>query len=174
MTAILDAPRPTASPTSALSATTTRHPGMQPMALGAQRRDTRRTPDLAHDSETLDQDPFFARQRTSSSDLPDPRMWAHHLARLLIESLDGRRPTAQLARHVEPEILSRISRHYRSAQRRGRAAGPTGIRRVRVCQPCDGVAEVAVVARISGRPVPIALRLNGLDGRWRVTVLEMI
>ena len=48
------------------------------------------------------------------------------------------------------------------------------MRRVQVCQPCDGVVEAAVVARVNGRATPIALRLNGVDGRWQVTVLELI
>ena len=71
-------------------------------------------------------------------------------------------------------MLARIQRRHRTTLRRGAAPGPTGVRRVQVCQPCDGVVEAAVVARVNGRATPIALRLNGVDGRWQVTVLELI
>jgi hypothetical protein len=43
---------------------------------------------------------------------------------------------------------------------------------VRVCQPADGVAEAAAVVHGPQRTRAIALRLEGLDGRWRVTVFQ--
>lgn len=119
-------------------------------------------------------DPLFGPQHTSTDALPDARVWVQRFALALIECLDGRRPPTQLARHVDADVLGRLNRRYRAAVRRGSRGGVTRLRRVRVCEPCDGVAEAAVVARIGGRPTPIALRLNGADGRWVVTVLEML
>jgi hypothetical protein len=44
---------------------------------------------------------------------------------------------------------------------------------VHVCEPVDGVAEVPVVARRAGRAHAVAARLEGLDGRWRCTALQI-
>lgn len=119
-------------------------------------------------------DPVFAPQPTSTQDLPDARVWVSRFSLALLECLEGRRPPAQLSKHVDPDVLARVNRRYRAAVRRGRRPGPTRIKRVRVCQPRDGVAEAAVVTRLCGRPTPLALRLVGMDGRWVVTVLEML
>ena len=43
---------------------------------------------------------------------------------------------------------------------------------VRVSEPDDGVAEVAAVVHRRHRVQAIALRLEGRDGRWVVTVLQ--
>jgi hypothetical protein len=44
---------------------------------------------------------------------------------------------------------------------------------VRVCEPVDGVAEISAVARRSGRAHAVAARLEGLDGRWRCTAVQI-
>jgi hypothetical protein len=40
-------------------------------------------------------------------------------------------------------------------------------------EPADGVAEVAAIVRIGDRFRAIALRLEGLDGRWRCVRLQI-
>lgn len=119
-------------------------------------------------------DELFGPQHTATAALPDPRVWTQRFALALVESLAGRRSPTQLARHATPDVLARIQRRHRTTLRRGAAPGVTGVRRVRVCLPCDGVVEAAVVARVNGRATPIALRLDGVDGRWQVTVLELL
>jgi hypothetical protein len=47
------------------------------------------------------------------------------------------------------------------------------VRSVRVCLPADGVAEASAVVVSRGRVLAVALRLEGLDGRWRMTALEV-
>jgi hypothetical protein len=37
----------------------------------------------------------------------------------------------------------------------------------------DGVAEVSAVARRGGRAHAVAARLEGIDGRWRCTALQI-
>jgi hypothetical protein len=44
---------------------------------------------------------------------------------------------------------------------------------VHVCEPVDGVAEVSAVARRAGRAHAVAARLEGIDGRWRCTALQI-
>jgi len=62
-------------------------------------------------------------------------------------------------------------------RRRGATAGPgrrrAQVRSLRVTEPADGVIEAAVLVVGAGRPLPMALRLEGLDGRWQCTVLEL-
>ena len=40
-------------------------------------------------------------------------------------------------------------------------------------EPVDGVAEVAALVRRGARSTAVALRLEGLDGRWQCTALEL-
>jgi hypothetical protein len=44
---------------------------------------------------------------------------------------------------------------------------------VRICQPTDGVAEVSATVRSGARARAIAFRMEGVDGRWRVTALDI-
>jgi hypothetical protein len=43
-----------------------------------------------------------------------------------------------------------------------------------VDEPADGVAEVCAVVSHGERFRAIALRLEGIDGRWRCTVLQLL
>jgi hypothetical protein len=43
---------------------------------------------------------------------------------------------------------------------------------VHVSEPADGVAEACAVVDTGPRRRAIALRLEGLDGRWRCTQLQ--
>jgi hypothetical protein len=44
---------------------------------------------------------------------------------------------------------------------------------VHVCEPVDGVAEVSAVAHRGGRAHAVAARLEGVDGRWRCTAVQI-
>jgi hypothetical protein len=44
---------------------------------------------------------------------------------------------------------------------------------VRVTEPADGVAEVSALVRRGLRVTAVALRLEGMDGRWQCTALEL-
>ncbi len=59
---------------------------------------------------------------------------------------------------------------------RRRAPGPRRpaiVRRVRVCEPADGIVEACAVVVSHGRVRALAIRLEGLDGRWLVTALTI-
>ena len=64
-----------------------------------------------------------------------------------------------------------------SAGRRPRwcaaSSSPLLVGRVHVSEPVDGVAEVSAVARRDGRAHAVAARLEGIDGRWRCTALQI-
>ena len=42
-----------------------------------------------------------------------------------------------------------------------------------MCEPVNGVAEAAVVLQHGSRVRAVALRLEGQDGKWRVTALQI-
>ena len=53
------------------------------------------------------------------------------------------------------------------------AAARGVVRSIHVSEPVDGVAEVAALVRRGARSTAVALRLEGLDGRWQCTALEL-
>jgi hypothetical protein len=107
-------------------------------------------------------------RKTATEHLPPADRTARVLARALVEVLSGRRPLAQLRVHCAPEIYAGL------AARPG--AVPLALPHlltVRVCEPADGVAEVSAAFRRADRVRAVAFRLQGVDGRWRVTALQL-
>lgn len=128
----------------------------------------------SHDAET---DPVFGPQPTSSRDLPDPTAACTALVQAVIEVLGGIRPVAQLTRWLASDVHAAISRRAALAARMRRTSTPTVrqavVRGVRICEPADGVVEASAVVLDQGRVRAVALRLEGMDRRWRVTALEV-
>lgn len=122
-------------------------------------------------------DAFFAPQPSPRSALPDPRPWSGRYVQALVEVLAGERPVAQLMRWTNERIYAdlqcrvRSVRQSTSAQRRDR--NRARVQSVHVCEPHDGVAEVAIHVRHGGRSRAVAMRLEGWDGRWRCTALQL-
>ncbi len=111
---------------------------------------------------------------TRRDDLPDPAAWAGHIAQGLVEVMAGARPAPQLLRWTTPEVYAVVARRGAvSARRQLPTTRRTVVRSVRVCEPGDGVAEVAAVVLDGGRVRALAFRLVGLDGRWRVEALQI-
>lgn len=134
--------------------------------------------DPAGDSEEEQEDALFARQSTPTVALPDPRPWSGRFVQALVEALTGRRAVAQLLRWTDESVYAELQQRARTAARltgtasRSHSHRPV-VRSVHVCQPQDGVAEASVHVRHGGRSRAIAVRLEGLDGRWRCTALQL-
>lgn len=129
---------------------------------------------LAMDFRPEGHDRLFGPQSTGRGDLPDPEAWARRLIGAILEAMDGLRPTNQLNRWVDPALRDRIARRgVQARQRNQRPGGPLVVRAVRVCEPVDGVAEVAAVICYRSRVRALALRMSGVDGRWLITALEI-
>lgn len=112
--------------------------------------------------------PDFGVRHTPSRALPDSERTAHLLGRALIETLTGLRPAAQLLQHCSPPV------HAGLVQRTPLAGtGPARVQSVHVSHPADGIAEVAMIFRRGDRARAIAFRLAGIDGRWRITALQI-
>ena len=112
------------------------------------------------------QDSDVGVRRTTTAELPPAIKAGQMLARALVEMLSGRRPVNQLRVHCAPEVFAGL-------QARPVAPGALShLLNVRVCEPADGVAEVSAVFRRGPRVRAIAFRIQGVDGRWRVTALQ--
>ena len=107
-------------------------------------------------------------RKTASQHLPPVDRAASVLARALVEVLSGQRPLAQLRVHCAPEIFAGLTERP--------PAPPMALPHlltVRVCEPADGVAEVSVAFRRADRVRALAFRIEGVDGRWRITALQL-
>lgn len=115
---------------------------------------------------------LFERQPTSTADLPPAAEFCARMAVAALEVAAGSRPAAQMLRHCETSVFDSLVR--RQTHHVGRAATrrPMVVRRVRACHVCDGIVEAAVIVADVRRIRPVALRIEGLDGRWLVTALE--
>ncbi|MFZ0324423.1 MAG: Rv3235 family protein [Actinomycetes bacterium] len=129
-----------------------------------------------------------APELTARHELPDPRPWSARLVQAVVEVLAGGRPMTQLLRWVTPEVYAQLADRPPVDYSRG-PGSPAGaarslparvepgrresVRSVHVCEPADGVAEIAIVVAGRARPRAVALRLEGLNGRWVCTALTL-
>lgn len=122
-------------------------------------------------------DPDFGRQPTSTDHLPDPLTTCSALVQAVVEVLGGVRPASQLVRWMSHDVHVALARRAALAARMRRGAAAQGraavVRGVRVCTPADGVVEASAVVVEADRVRAVAVRLEGLDGRWRATALEV-
>ncbi|MBD8205459.1 3-hydroxyacyl-CoA dehydrogenase [Microbacterium sp. CFBP 8790] len=125
-------------------------------------------------------DDFFSPQKTSADALPPPETFIRNIVRGVLEVLAGVREVEQLARWLSEEVYRSLSvranlaARARSARRVAALRDVHEIRNVHLSQPADGVVEATVTAAARARTRAIALRLEGLDGRWRVTALALL
>ncbi|WP_029432645.1 Rv3235 family protein [Blastococcus sp. URHD0036] len=110
---------------------------------------------------------------SARSDLPDPALAGRRLLLLVLEGLAGLRPLSQVQPMTAPNLYAGLAHRRPPAWCAGGGTAPVLLGPVRVCEPVDGVAEISVVARRSGRAHAVAARLEGIDGRWRCTALQI-
>lgn len=122
---------------------------------------------------------FFEPQPTSRAELPDPTDTIHRLAHMACEILAGTRPLDQLARWVTEDVFRTIAeRSLNAAQSRRRNGATTRIVvtviRTVIDEPRDGIVEGVTLVRIGPRTRAVAIRLEGLDHRWRASVIALL
>ena len=116
---------------------------------------------------TSDQDEFsFEVQPTSRYDLPNVRQWSMRLVHGMVEVINGVRPPSQLNRWITPEVMNLVQ-----ARILEKHMPRFIVRSVHVTETDDGVAEISAVFGTPNRSFALAMRLEGLDGRWRATSL---
>jgi hypothetical protein len=125
-------------------------------------------------------DEFFGHQPATREALPDPKPLLENLTRCVIEILAGARDLEQIARWVSDDVyrhlLKRVVISTRARQATGRSATrPTfSIGSTTICEPRDGVIEAVVIVRGRARTRAVAVRLEGLDRRWRATAVNVL
>ena len=115
---------------------------------------------------------WLAATRTPTSELPAPGPVARTLVLGLLEVLAGVRAVKQLRRDTTPELdLELAGRVTRARVRSGSRPEPASVRSLHVQARPEGVVEVCATVLRAGRIGALALRLEGVEGRWRCTDL---
>jgi hypothetical protein len=120
----------------------------------------------------VDDEAWFAAARTPSSQLPAAQVFARTLVQGVLEVLAGVRSIKQLQRDTTPELYATLS----TAISRGRCkTGPRpdqhAVRSLHAQERPEGIVEVCATVVRGTRMGALALRLEGLDGRWTCTEL---
>ncbi|MFV0319260.1 MAG: Rv3235 family protein [Microbacterium sp.] len=123
---------------------------------------------------------YFAPQHTSTTALPDPEPFLRNLTRGVLEVFSGVRHVEQLARWLTEDAFRRLAIRANLATRARSARGVAAARpvhsivSVRCTMPADGVVEAVVIVSAPARTRAVALRLEGMDSRWRCTSLALL
>lgn len=123
---------------------------------------------------------YFAPQPTSAAELPDPEPLLRSLTHGALEVLAGVREVDQLARWFSEDAFRVLVTRANLSARARSARGTAPIRpnfqilSIRQSEPADGVVEAAIVVAGPGRTRAVAIRLEGLDRRWRATSLAIL
>jgi hypothetical protein len=126
---------------------------------------------VTDDPDALDE---FGPRPTSRAALPAPRTWAGRVVQAIVEVLAGVRPATQLVRWTTEEVYEQISARVLAVHGFDGDGPPRGVvRSLHVSEPADGVAEVCALVRRGARSTAVALRLEGMDGRWQCTAIEL-
>ena len=115
-------------------------------------------------------DPRTGRDITPVHRLPPPGPRAGQLVRAVLEVLSGHRPARHLARVTAFDVLGQIDEAVRHSRSRPWART---VRSLHLAAPSPGVAEVTAVVERGNRCAAMALRLEGLDGRWIITEIVL-
>jgi len=123
---------------------------------------------------------FFDYQPTSTADLPDPRPLIENLTRCVIEILAGARELEQVARWVTDDVYrTLLTRSTISARARAARGAPVvrpnfSVNEPRISEPRDGVIEAVTIVTSRARARAVAIRLEGLDRRWRASAISVL
>ncbi len=119
-----------------------------------------------------DADDWCTPRRTPTAQLPASQPFARALVQGLLEVLAGVRPVKQLQRDTTAELYAVLEQ---TVGRQPRSVGPRpgarAVRSLHLQERPEGVVEVCATVERGTRAGAFALRLEGLDGRWRCTEL---
>ena len=123
---------------------------------------------------------MFEHASSSTKALPAPRPILETLTRNVVEILAGARDLDQVARWVSDDVyktlLKRTILNARARQARGdRVSRPAiTLGTTLVSEPSDGVVEAVTIVHGRGRSRAVAIRLEGIDRRWRATAIAVL
>ncbi len=113
-------------------------------------------------------DAEFAPEPTSAADLPDINDLTFQFIHNVVEIWARRRSASQVQTMCHHLIFADLQRKAGQQKLVGR------IRKIKVTQPLDGISESTVTIRYGDRLRVVAIRFEGLDGRWLCTALTLI
>lgn len=122
----------------------------------------------------------FGPQPTPTSELPDPTDFATKLVGGIIECVHGLREPIQFTRFVNDDVYRALTTHMNrlnqaaSEKKKHKNRPQFSLGNVVINSPRDGIVEAAVVVHGRSRVRAVALRLEGLDHRWRATSFSML
>jgi len=123
---------------------------------------------------------YFAPQPTPAAALPDPIPLLRSLTNGALEVLAGVRKVDQLARWLSEDAFRALATRANLSARARSARGIVPSRpsfqilSIRVTEPADGIVEAAIIVAGPGRTRAVAVRLEGLDARWRASSFAVL
>lgn len=123
---------------------------------------------------------YFSPQPTSTSALPSPTPLLRSLTQGVLEVFAGVREIDQLARWFSEEAFRKLGARANLSSRARSARGTAPARPVfeilsiHETVPADGIVEAVVIVSGPGRTRAVAIRLEGLDHRWRATSFAVL
>ena len=109
---------------------------------------------------------------TPSSELPCPEALARSLVQAAVDVVRGHRPASQVLRWTTPEVYSQLRQRARLEQAQARPGSRRPVvRSLRASPAGPRGMEVSAVVLDGARARAVAARLDGEDGRWRLTAL---
>lgn len=124
---------------------------------------------------------FFDAQPTPRAELPEPSDVIERLALLACEILAGTRNLDQIARWVTDDVYRQVAeRSIRARRKRATLTNQApqrpsvSVMSSHLCEPRDGIVEGVALVKIGPRTRAVAVRLEGLDRRWRASSLALL
>jgi hypothetical protein len=128
----------------------------------------------------FDSEDFFGHQPSGRAELPNPEPLIANLTRCVMEILAGARDLEQISRWVTDDVYRNLLKRVIISARARQARGAPVVRpaftlgSTLMSEPRDGVLEAVVIVRGRARTRAVALRIEGLDGRWRATAINVL
>ena len=125
-------------------------------------------------------DELFDYQPTGTGALPPVKEFVELFIPQVLETIHGLREVRTFAKHMNQTVFTAIEARAASAKLRSQVAKKPSPRpvftlgNVIISEPRDGVCEAAAVVHGPTRVRAVALRLEGLDNRWKATSFRML
>lgn len=125
----------------------------------------------------------FAPQVSRRSELPDPEDFVRNFTHRAVEVMTGSRDISQIARWVSEDVYKSMKAQVNGRIRKTSLVSPDAkpqaaltfsLSNVRVSEPREGIVEACVLVTGGKRVRAAALRLEGLDRRWRTTSFTLL
>jgi hypothetical protein len=132
---------------------------------------------------SINSNEHFEAQTTLRAKLPDPEVFMRNLTHRAVEVLEGSREISQIARWVTDDVFASISKQVAARvlklnllppEVRYRLARRFRLSSVRIGEPRGGIIEGCVVVSAGQQVRVAAIRLEGLDRRWRASSFTLL